>query len=215
MQRLRVQLANLLWFCYATIQARKWRRAASNVAATQAAVLQRILTANTDCAFAREHHFAAIDSPEAFQRALPLRSYEELQPYIQRMVEGEEHVLFSEPVQQFALTSGSTQASKFIPYTKTLIDEFQEGIDPWVYSLFRTHPALLLGKAYWSVTPVGDRKSTTPAGVPVGFDDEHMYFSPLTRWVLGTVMMAPSPLALLQDIDTFRYATLRLGGAIL
>lgn len=210
MQRLRVLLANLLWFCYAAIQARKWIRATRNVSGTQAAVLRRILIANNDCAFAREHDFATIDSPDTFQSRLPLCSYEELQPSIQRTIEGEQRVLFSEPVQQFALTSGSTQASKFIPYTKTLIDEFQEGIDPWIYSLFRAHPALLLGKAYWSVTPVGDRKSTTPAGVPIGFDDEQMYFSPLTRWVLGTVMAAPSPLAQLCDMDTFRYITLRL-----
>lgn len=210
MQRLRVLLANLLWFCHAAIQARKWRCAASNVVATQDAVLKRILTVNNDCAFAQEHHFSTIDSVEAFQCSLPIHSYEEIQPYIQRMVEGEEHILLGEQIQRFALTSGSTQASKLVPYTKALINEFQEGIDPWVYYLFRSQPTLLLGKAYWSVTPVGDRVSYTPGGIPVGFDDEQLYFSSLTRWVLGTVMISPSQLAQLRDMDTFRYVTLRL-----
>jgi hypothetical protein len=210
MQRFRVLLANLLWFCYAAIQARKWRYAASNVVAAQYDVLKRILTANNDCAFAQEHHFATIDSVETFQRSLPIRSYEEMQPYIQRMVEGEDHVLLSKRIQRFALTSGSTQASKFVPYTQALIDEFQEGINPWVYYLFRSQPALLWGKAYWSVTPVGDRTGYTPGGIPVGFDDEQLYFSPLTRWVLSTVMISPSQLAQLCDMDTFRYVTLRL-----
>ena len=210
MQRLRVLLANLLWFCYAAIRARKWRRAASDVVTTQYAVLRRILTANNDCTFAQQHHFSTINSVEAFQGSVPIRSYEEMHPYIQRMVEGEERILLSEQIQRFALTSGSTQASKLVPYTKALINEFQEGIDPWVYYLFRSQPALLLGKTYWSVTPVGDRTSYTPGGIPVGFDDEQLYFSSLTRWVLGTVMISPSQLAQLRDMETFRYVTLRL-----
>src|SRR5258708_39637851 len=95
-------------------------------------------------------------------------------------------------------------------YTQALVSEFQEGLDPWVYYLFQRYPRLLLGKTYWSVTPVGDRKSQTPGGIPVGFDDEQAYFSPFTRWVLNSIMAVPSQFAQLSDMETFRYATLRL-----
>lgn len=133
MQRLRVALANLLWFVYAAIMSRRWRRAAHDVAGTQQAVLQRILTSNAASVFGQEHHFAGIASIEAYQHMVPLRSYEDFTLYIDRIAEGHPAILTVQHVRQFALTSGSTQASKLIPYTKALVNEFQEGLDPWVY----------------------------------------------------------------------------------
>lgn len=210
MQRFRAGCANLLWFFYSAGMSRKWKRATRDVAGTQSDVLKRIIASNLDSDFGREHHFIDITSREAYQQSVPIRSYEELKPYIERIAEGHSKVLTLEPVRQFALTSGSTQASKLIPYTKALVSEFQEGIDPWVYYLFRSFPRMLLGKTYWSVTPVGERKSHTSGGIAIGFDDEQQYFSPFTRWVLNSIMAVPSQLARLRDLEVFRYTTLRL-----
>jgi GH3 auxin-responsive promoter len=210
MQRFRVGAANLLWFLYSAGMSHKWKQATLDVADTQHAALKRILSSNADSEFGREHHFAEIASVKAYQRLVPTRIYEEFQPYIDRIAEGHPVVLTSQPVRQFALTSGSTHASKLVPYTKALVSEFQEGIDPWVYYLFRSFPHLLLGKTYWSVTPIGDRKSYTTGGIAIGFDDEQQYFSPFTRWVLNSIMVVPSQLAQLSDMDTFRYVSLRL-----
>jgi len=209
-QRFRVSLANLLWFLYSFGMSRRWKRASRDVSGTQATVLERILSENADSEFGREHHFVDVNSVELYQRAVPIRSYEEFQPYIERIADGRPQVLTAQRVLQFGLTSGSTQASKLIPYTKALVSEFQEGIDPWVYHLFRSFPRTFLGKAYWSVTPVGERKSHTTGGITIGFDDEQQYFSPLTRWVLSSIMAVPPQLAQLKDMEIFRYVTLRL-----
>jgi hypothetical protein len=210
LQTFKVGAANLLWFLYAASKSRKWQRATLDVAGTQQRVLKRILSNNTATEFGRDHRFAQITSVEMYRQAVPLRIYEEFKPYIERIVAGQPQVLTSKPVQQFVLTSGSTQAAKLVPYTKTLVNEFQEGIDPWVNYLFRSCPRLLTGKTYWSVTPVGERKGHTSAGIPLGFDDEKRYFSPLTRWVLNSIMTVPSAVAQLQDIETFCYVTLSL-----
>ncbi len=209
-RRLRVVLANLLWFCYSAYMSRSWKRATRDVACAQSNVLQRILSTNRGCEFGRKHSFSEIATIEDYQQRVPVRAYEDFEAYIERIADGVLEVLTSERVQQFGLTSGSTQASKLVPYTKTLVNEFQAGIDPWVYYLFRGFPRIFSGKTYWSVTPVGERKSQTAGGVAIGFDDEQQYFSPLTRWVLGSIMAVPSSLAQLADIDTFRYVTLRL-----
>ncbi|HZT98923.1 MAG TPA: GH3 auxin-responsive promoter family protein [Ktedonobacteraceae bacterium] len=210
MQRFRVGAANLLWFLYSAGMTHKWKQATLDVADTQSAVFKRILSSNVDTEFGREHHFAEVVSIEAYQCLVPLRTYEEFQPYIDRIAEGHPGVLTLQTVRQFALTSGSTQASKLVPYTNALVSEFQEGIDPWVYYLFRSFPRMLLGKTYWSVTPVGDRKSYTAGGIAIGFDDEQQYFSPFTRWVLNSITTAPPQLAQLSDMEVFRYVTLRL-----
>jgi hypothetical protein len=180
------------------------------VVGTQAAVLQRILAANAGSAFGREHHFADATSVAAYQRAVPLCSYEDMQAYIERIARGQPQVLTTQPVLQFGVTSGSTRASKLIPYTKALIDEFQQGIDPWVYYLFRRFPRILSGKTYWSLTPVGERASHTAGGIAIGFNDEQQYFSALTRWVLNSIMAGSSQLAQVSDMQVFRYLTLRL-----
>lgn len=206
----RVVLANLLWFAYASVRSRAWKRAARDVSTAQSAVLRRILAAHVSSAFGREHHLAQVDSVASYQRAVPIRSYEELEPYIERVAQGEPQVLTGQRVLRLGLTSGSTAAVKRIPYTQVLLDEFQAGLDPWVHYLVRQYPRMLFGTTYWSVTPVGERTSQTPGGIPVGFDDEQQYFSPLTRWVLDSIMAGSPQLARVRDMEAFRYATLRL-----
>lgn len=210
-RRLRVVSANLIWYAYSTVRARRWRRATRDVAGTQAAVLRRILSANAETDFGREHGFASIATPAEYQRAVPTATYEDMQPYIERAAEDEHgRVLTAQPISHFALTSGSTHAAKLIPYTSALVSEFQEGIDPWVHYLIRQHPRMLYGKTYWSVTPVGTQQQRTIGDIPIGFEDEQQYFSPLTRWVLNSIMVGTSDLAGIDDMEVFRYSTLRL-----
>src|SRR6185436_14290953 len=98
---------------------------------------------------------------------------------------GVPHVLTREHVVRFGLSGGSTAPSKLIPYTPALLEEFREGIDPFVWQLFRAAPRAMLGKAYWSVTPVGAGGERRAAGgIPIGFDDERPYFDRLTRSLL-------------------------------
>lgn len=207
--RLKVLTANLLWFLYSAVRARTWKRSIKNVEVTQAKILRQLLSRNTETKFGQKYSFNTIDSVTAFQKVVPIQSYEDVEPYIDEIADGGTNVLTIDQVQRFGVSSGSTSASKLVPYTKSLITDFQEGIDPWMYHVMKEYPGILGGKAYWSVTPVGERRKYSSGGIPIGFDDERSYFGKLTQWVLGTVMTTPSELALVQDMDAFRYATLR------
>lgn len=205
----KVLTANLLWFLYSAVRTRTWKKAIKNVEASQAKILRQLLTNNAETSFGQKHSFSTLNSVAAFQKAVPVQSYEDVQQYIDEIASGTPNVLTSDPVQRFGVSSGSTRASKLVPYTRSLIAEFQEGIDPWMYHLMSDHSGVLGGKAYWSVTPIGERPRHSSGGIPIGFDDERSYFGKLTQWVFGTVMATPSELALVQDMDAFRYATLR------
>lgn len=205
----KVLTANLLWFLYSAVRTRIWRRASKSVEATQAKILRQLLSRNAETKFGQKHSFGTIDSVAAFQKAVPLQSYEDVKPFIDEIAAGTQNVLTTDSVQRFGVSSGSTSASKLVPYTASLVTEFQEGIDPWMYHLMGAHSRILGGKAYWSVTPIGEKQRYSSGGIPIGFDDERSYFGKLTQWVLGTVMATPSELALVQDMDAFRYATLR------
>lgn len=66
--------------------------------------------------FGQEHNFDAIKSVKDFQRNVPVRDYNATAPYINRMLEGEDYVLWNKKVRMFAKSSGtSSDKSKFIP----------------------------------------------------------------------------------------------------
>src|SRR5262245_12679557 len=154
--------ANVLWYTACLRQQRAFRRATRNVEATQHALLLALIRRNAHSAFGRAHGFATIRSIEEYQRRVPLSDYDDYRDAIVRIGAGEQGVLAAEPVLLFEPTSGSTAATKQIPYTAALRAEFQRGIAPWIADLFGGDPRLMAGTAYWSVTPVARRDEYTP-----------------------------------------------------
>lgn len=80
------------------------------VKAIQEKILKGIIAKNRKTVFGRDHSFSLVNSYESFKRHVPLCEYEDyslLQP-----------------------TSGSTEVSKFIPYTKELKKDFQRSLGP-------------------------------------------------------------------------------------
>ncbi len=68
--------------------------------------------------FGKEHGFSNINSYEAFKTQVPLRDYEGLRPYIERIKHGERNVLWKGLPKYFAKTSGTTSGVKYIPITR-------------------------------------------------------------------------------------------------
>lgn len=102
---------------------RDWARNA-DPAGAQAGVLARLLEQASGTAFGRDHGFAeisAMDDPakraEAFKKAVPVRDYEGLKPYVERVVDGERDVLWPGLPTYFCKTSGTTSGAKYIPLT--------------------------------------------------------------------------------------------------
>ena len=91
---------------------------ASNPVATQNKVFQELIRQAKDTQFGKDHHFAQIQSPADFAQQVPIRDYEELKPYVERVVKGEENVLWKGKPLYFAKTSGTTSGAKYIPLTK-------------------------------------------------------------------------------------------------
>lgn len=207
--KLKVILANLLWFLYSALRTAMWRKSVIKVEKVQKKKLLTTLSKNADTVFGKKYDFMKIKTTTSFQKKVPIHTYEDIYPYIQDIAEGSSNVLTSDAVKRFGLSSGSTSASKLIPYTQELISDFQEGINPWIYYLYNDNMSLLKGKFYWSVTPVGNQQKYSKVGIPVGFDDERSYFGILTKWILKTLTTVPPEVALIQDIEIFRYTILR------
>lgn len=91
---------------------------ASNPVATQQKVFMGLIEQAKNTRFGKDHHFDSISSYHDFADKVPVRDYEALKPYVERVIEGEENVLWKGKPLYFAKTSGTTSGAKYIPLTK-------------------------------------------------------------------------------------------------
>jgi GH3 auxin-responsive promoter. len=76
-----------------------------------------------DTLFGKDHNFSNISSIEEFQKNVPIRDYNATFPYIERLLKGEDYILWNEKVKMFAKSSGtSSDKSKFIPVTQKSLE---------------------------------------------------------------------------------------------
>jgi len=149
-----------------------------------------------------------VQSVGDLQASLPIVTYEDLRPWVERILGGEDNVLTSDPVLLVERTSGSTTAAKYIPYTAGLFAEFQAALAPWLWNLYTTSPGLLRGTAYWQVTPLARTPERTRGGIPIGLGAEASYFTPLQQRALARLLSVPAEIAGVADIESSLYVTL-------
>lgn len=103
---------------FATYVHRKIDSWASKPEVTQRKVFQNLIKRAENTEFGRDHEFGTIQSPADFAQKVPVRDYEELKPYVEKVVEGKVNILWPGKPIYFAKTSGTTSGAKYIPLTK-------------------------------------------------------------------------------------------------
>ena len=93
----------------------KW---ASNPIATQERVFQSLIADASSTQFGRDHNFNNIKTHQDYVKNVPVRDYEALKPYVEKVVAGEANILWKGKPLYFAKTSGTTSGAKYIPITK-------------------------------------------------------------------------------------------------
>lgn len=93
----------------------KW---ANNPVETQQKVFEELIREATQTQFGKDHDFSSIKSHSDFVQKVPVRDYEGLKHYVDKVVKGEENVLWKGKPLYFAKTSGTTSGAKYIPLTK-------------------------------------------------------------------------------------------------
>jgi hypothetical protein len=202
---MKASLVSHLWLLSSRRSARQFHRAAQHVAETQARLLHHYLARNRNTLYLRTHVDPYTGTTGNHQ--LPITTYDDYIPYIERIANGEQKILTTEPVRLFELSSGSTSASKMIPYTQILQAEFGRGLSAWIHDLFTHHPALRAGPAYWSISPLTTGPRQTRGGIPIGFEDDSAYLGPLSA-LMESALAVPNLVRHIQDVRAFRYVSL-------
>ena len=176
---------------------------------TQSRVLRRLVDRNKNSAFGLDHGFAGIKTLSDFQQTVPVSTYEDLQPYIERSLNGEPKQLTAENPVMFATTSGTTGASKYIPVTATSKASKSKLMRVWLGALFKEHPGVLDGKILAVVSP--EVENYSPGGIPCGAESGHGYraMSPAVKGQYS----APYELCEIADYEARYFAILRIACA--
>lgn len=157
---------------------------------------------------ARTAYLSRYGSPRTmsdFREQIPVVSYEELTPWLDRMRDGERDILFAGSPVAFERTGGSTGAAKLIPYSPEGLCDFQRAVVPWLRALVETHG--ITGRAYFSISPA-TRPPESIGGIPVGLSDG-AYLGAIGAAVLADVTAVPFSVAAIADVDRWRAETSR------
>ena len=102
---------------YAFIVKKKINHWSSRPHQTQQKVFKNLLTKGAHTVFGKDHQFDKITTYEEFVNRVPVRDYEGLRSYVDRVVAGEKNILWPGKPLYFAKTSGTTSGAKYIPIT--------------------------------------------------------------------------------------------------
>ncbi len=100
---------------YVSHRLEKWR---SRQIEDQQHILKGLLKKGGNTQFGKDHHFESIKTYDEFKKSIPIRDYEALRPYLDRVVAGEENICWPGKPLYFAKTSGTTSGTKYIPISK-------------------------------------------------------------------------------------------------
>ena len=178
--------------------------ASKNLAVTQERYLMNLLRSNADCYYGKINGFNTTRSVNEFQKKVPVTSYEDYFPLLERIMDGEKNILTNQEISRFAMTSGTASDHKLIPYTKKLIKEFYSALGPWMHYNYGRYNELCRGTSFWVITPAGDLPEIK-SKVPVRFDEDSYYFGRLTGKILKRVMVLPDAVSRISDIENYYY----------
>lgn len=113
-----MKIKSILAKPYAAIIHARVRKGMKRALADQENILQKLIKIGAGTAFGKDHGFNEIRTYDDYKHSVPIRDYEGLAPYVNRIKEGETDVLWRGKPLYFAKTSGTTSGTKYIPITK-------------------------------------------------------------------------------------------------
>jgi len=97
---------------------RKVERYINDPVGVQQQVFEMLIKSGRNTEWGHKYHYSDIRSWNDFDKQVPISTYPDLYPYIERLMKGEQRLLWNQDVRWFAKSSGTTgKASKFIPVT--------------------------------------------------------------------------------------------------
>ncbi len=130
-------------------------------------LLMKLLDDNKDTEYGKKYDFAGIKTIEDYQKKVPVVVYDNLAPYLERMMEGEKNLLTAYNYNHFNETSGTVGAPKVVPMTDEQSGVFAKYNNLLMYGIMRDKldPTWMEGRGF--CTSSGNCR-TLKSGLTVG-----------------------------------------------
>lgn len=207
-----IKLSNKPWFRKFLISLvgkpllKEYNEKSRKVKETQEQVLNSFIDMSKNTVYGKDHGFDKIRNYEDFKKAVPIRNYEGHRIYIERMMKGEQDVLFPGKPIIYNTTSGTTSKPKMIPVSEEYFKRGTQSLNKlWLYSALKDNPNIYNGKSLSYVAPAveGYTEDKTPFGSVSGLG-----FSNIPG-ILKSTYSAPYPIVCIKDYDLKFYAIMR------
>lgn len=191
-------LINSLINIYSRNRLSQIQQYSNNGESIQLAQLYTNIRKAKDTIFGTEHKFKLLKSYREFAEEVPVVDYEHFSPYIERMIKGEDNVVWPGHTKWFAKSSGTTNAkSKFIPVTDEVLNNchYQGGRDViYVYTKQNPESKMFMGK---SLILGGSKKISAVNSGSVEGDLSAIMISNTPKWL--NLFKTPCPEIALLD----------------
>ena len=98
----------------------------------QEEVFKKLISGGENTEWGKNHDYKSVKNISDLKNRFPVQDYDTIKPYIDRLMQGEQNILWNEPIIWFAKSSGTTSdKSKFIPVSQNALKEchYQGGKD--------------------------------------------------------------------------------------
>lgn len=144
---------------------------------SQQKVLNDLIAKGKQTAFGKDHGLADVKTHADFKKQVPIRDYEMLKPYVERVIHGEPDILWPGKPAYFAKTSGTTSGTKYIPLTKdSLPNHINSARNALLSYVHETGNGSFLdgGLIFLSGSPALDKKAGIYTGRLSGIVNHHV-----------------------------------------
>lgn len=162
---------------FASFIYKQTKKNSENAIADQDALLHALIKTAKNTIFGKDHSFSKIEHYKDFKKQVPIRDYEQIKDYIEKIKEGKENILWKGKPIYFAKTSGTTSGAKYIPITKDSISNHIETARNALlcYMAISGNYEFASGKLiFLSGSPILDRIGGVPTGRLSGIVNHHV-----------------------------------------
>ena len=93
--------------------------------------------------YGKKYNFSDISDYEEYAEKVPMVSYDEIEPYIERLKKGEQNLLWPSKIQNFAVSAGTTGKGKHIPLSEDRLRSDQRFMRKVILSYIKQNPNFL------------------------------------------------------------------------
>ncbi|MFO0428179.1 MAG: GH3 auxin-responsive promoter family protein [Planctomyces sp.] len=177
----------------------------------QQRTLSKLLHLNRETAFARDFGLHSGLSTSEFRKCVPVAGYELVRPYVERVSRGEHSALLGRKnhLRMFAVTSGTTAASKLIPVTDRFVRDYRRGWQSWGIGVYDRYP--LMKQLNIVQISSSHRRFESEDGTACG--NISGLVAAMQKRIVRSMYSLPSEIIDVSDSEAKRYLVLRYAAA--